>query len=310
MKIAILGGAGAMGGALGALLFESGSDVTLVDVSAPAVDAINTRGLIIADRDGAERSVRVPAVTDPSAVGPVDLVLVFVKCYHTEAAIQSATPLLGQETAILSLQNGWGNAPRIASLVGGERVLVGVTYHSATVLEAGRILHAGKGVTFLGEIGRPVSERVRRIAAVFADAGIPATPSDTVLAEVWKKLALNVATLPTQSTIELTADRLLDTLEMRELMQALLREVVTVAQAQGITLDYEERWDAISTLLGKLAPGTKGSMLQDVLNHRRTEIDVINGAIVEAGSAAGVPTPYNQAMVALIKAKEAGYAAR
>lgn len=308
MKIAILGGAGAMGSALGALLFEAGNDVTLLDVAQKAVEAIHTDGLIIEEKDGTARTVRVPATTDPASVGPVELVIVFVKCYHTEAAVRSAASLLGPDTVVLSLQNGWGNAPRIATIVGPERVVVGVTYHSATVRAPGRVLHAGKGPTFLGEIGQPVSRRVQNIAETFQAADIPAMPSNTVLEEIWKKLALNVATLPTSATIGITADRLLDTPEMQGLMQALLKEVVAVANAQGISLDFTERWQAISGLLGRLAPGTKGSMLQDVENRRQTEIDVINGAIVAAGEQTGIPTPYSRAMVALVKALERSFA--
>ncbi|HZP82465.1 MAG TPA: 2-dehydropantoate 2-reductase [Chthonomonadaceae bacterium] len=308
MKIAILGGAGAMGSALGALLFEAGNDVTLVDVAQKAVEAIHADGLIIEGKDGTARTVRVPATTDPASIGPVELVIVFVKCYHTEAAVRSAAPLLGPDTVVLSLQNGWGNAPRIATIVGPERVVVGVTYHSATVRAPGRVLHAGKGPTFLGEIGQPVSGRVQNIAETFQAADIPALPSNTVLEEIWKKLALNAATLPTSATIGITADRLLDTPEMQGLMQALLKEVVAVANAQGISLDFTERWQAISGLLGRLAPGTKGSMLQDVENRRQTEIDVINGAIVAAGEQTGIPTPYSRAIVALVKALERSFA--
>lgn len=308
MKIAILGGAGAMGSALGALLFEAGNAVTLVDVAQKAVESINTDGLIVEEKDGTSRSVRVPATADPASVGPVELVIVFVKCYHTEVAVRGAAPLIRSDTVVLSLQNGWGNAPRIAGIVGPEKVVVGVTYHSATVRGPGRILHAGKGPTFLGEIGQPVSARVQRIAETFQAAGIPVTASDTVLDEIWKKLALNVATLPTSATIGVTADRLLDTPQMQGLMQALLKEVVSVANAQGISLDFTERWEAISGLLGRLAPGTKGSMLQDVENRRQTEIDVINGAILAAGEQTGVPTPYSRAMVALMKALERSFA--
>jgi len=142
----------------------------------------------------------------------------------------------------------------------------------------------------------------------FHDAGIAVDASGQVLREIWSKLALNVATLPTSSTIRVTADHLLDTPGMQDLMQALLREVVAVAQAQDIALDFAERWETITNLLRQLPPGTKGSMLQDVENGRRTEIDVMCGAIVEAGQRLGIATPFNCAMVALLKALEASFA--
>ena len=303
MKTAILG-AGAMGSVIGGLLAKAGHDLTLIDVWREAIEAINTRGLRIDDKQGQSETVRVRATDQPAEVGPVDLLLVFVKCYHTELAVRNAAPMIGPKTTVLSLQNGWGNGPRIAALVGPDKLLLGVCYHSATVLGAGHVLHGGKGMTFMGEPDGKMSERLQTMAAAFNQAGIEVTPTSHVLKEIWAKLALNVTTLPTSAALRLTAERLLATEDMQQLMRALLLEVVAVAQAQGIALDFNERWTAITGLLQKLAPNTKGSMLQDVEKGRRTEIDVINGAIVEAGQRLGVPTPCNQAMVWLIKAIE------
>jgi 2-dehydropantoate 2-reductase len=308
MKIAILG-AGAMGSAIGSLLHKAGHAVTLVEVARPTLEAVQSRGLIIQNKAGQQETFRLPITDQPSTIGSVELVLVFVKCYHTETAVRNALGLLGDDTVVLSLQNGWGNGPRIARIVGEARVLLGVCYHSATVLGPGHVLHAGVGKTFMGELDGSDSPRLQRIVATFTAAGMPVEPSGRVLKEIWSKLALNVATLPTSSTIRVSADHLLDTTEMQELMRSLLREVVAVAQAEGIELDFHERWEAITSLLRKLAPNTKGSMHQDVENRRQTEIDVMCGAIIEAGERSGIPTPYNRAMVGLIKALEATFAA-
>jgi 2-dehydropantoate 2-reductase len=307
MKIAILG-AGAMGSAIGALLAKAGNDVTLIDVWKEGVEAINRDGLKIQNKAGDIATHNIHAVHSPAQLaGPVDLLLVFVKCYHTVDAVKSALPVLGADSTVLSLQNGWGNGPRIAEAVGKERVVLGVCYHSATVLGPGHVLHGGQGKTFIGEMDGAVTPRVQKIAETFKAAGVDIEASAQVLKEIWSKLALNVATLPTSSAIKLTAEKLPNTPEMQSLMRALLLEVVSVAQLQGIALDFTERWNAITGLLGKLAPNTKGSMLQDVENRRRTEIDVMCGAIVEAGQRLGFATPYNNAMLWLVKALEANY---
>jgi len=306
MKIAILG-AGAMGSAIGALVHKAGNQVTLIDVSRPTIEAVRKRGLIIQDKAGGQETVRVNITDQPTSVGVVDLLVVFVKCYHTEAAVKGALPIIGPNTTVLSLQNGWGNGPRIASIVGKERVVLGVCYHSATVLAPGHVLHAGQGKTFMGELDGSDSPRLRHIVKTFNTAGIAVEPSGQVLKEIWSKLALNVATLPTSSTVRVTADHLLDTPEMQEVMKELLKEVVAVANAQNIPLEFNERWDAITGLLRKLAPNTKGSMLQDVENHRQTEIDVMCGAINEAGAQLNIPTPYNRAMIGLLKGLEATF---
>jgi 2-dehydropantoate 2-reductase len=307
MRIAIIGGAGAMGSVLGGQLALSGVDVTLLDVSEAAVETINKNGLRVDDKSGETRTIPIRASTNPAEIGPVDLALVFVKCYHTESAVRAAAPLIGAQTVILSLQNGWGNAPRIAGIVGEERVVAGVTYHSATVLAPGHIQHSGRGMTFIGELDGHITGRVQQIAEIFNTAGIEMTVTDDVLKAIWSKLALNVCTLPTSALLRFYAGQLIQHTGTLELMQALLREVMSVANAQNIALEFDERWEAITGLLSR-ASGAKASMLQDVENRRRTEIDVINGAIVEAGQRLNIPTPYNQAMVWLVKALEETFA--
>lgn len=306
MKTVILG-AGAMGSVIGGTLARAGNDVVLVDVAKEIVDAIEQGGLIIEDKAGQKSTVRLKATNDPSQVGVADLLIVFVKCYHTETAVRQAAPMMGPNTIVLSLQNGWGNAVQISKLTGPERLLVGVSYHSAVLLGPGHVLHAGQGPTYLGELDGTVSPRVAAITRLFGSAGISIIPSANVLVEIWSKLALNAVTLPTSASIRISADNLLRTSEMGRLMQELLTEVVAVARAHKIPLNFDERWDAIRNLLNKLAPNTKGSMLQDVERRRQTEIDVINGAIVEAGARLGIPTPYNQSMLYLIKALEQSF---
>ncbi len=307
MRIAILGGGGAMGGLFGGWLARAGNDVTLVDVSRPAVDAIAAGGLAIEEKDGSGDTIRLAASDDPARVGPVDLIVNFTKCYHTEAAMRAALPMLGEHTTVLTLQNGWGNAERLAGLVGRPRVLVGLTYHSATLLAPGRVRHPGVGPTYLGELDGTMSDRLARLAEAFAAAGFETHASPRILDEVWKKLALNVCTLPTAALLRLTADQLVAHDGTLAVMAALLDEVVAVAVAQGIALDRTERWEAITSLLRR-AIGARGSMLQDVEARRRTEVDVINGAIAEAGRRAGIATPHNDTMLWLVRALEGTFA--
>jgi 2-dehydropantoate 2-reductase len=303
MKIAVLG-AGAMGSVIGGLLAKAGNEVTLIDVSKPAIDAINADGLKIEDKAGTVETVGLRATDRPGSVGVVDLLLVFVKCYHTETAVTDALPMIGSHTTVLSLQNGWGNGPRIAKIVGEDKLLLGVCYHSATVAAPGHVLHAGKGMTFIGEVNGKMTERLARVAKAFTGAGIEVTTTPEVLKEIWSKLALNVCTLPTSALLRFYAPQLVQHDAMLDLMRSLLCEVVAVAQTQGIPLDFDERWEAITGLLKRCGPTAKSSMLQDVEKGRHTEIDVINGAIVEAGRRLSIATPYNDAMVKMTKSLE------
>jgi 2-dehydropantoate 2-reductase len=248
--------------------------------------------------------VKVRATNKPSEIGAVDLVLVFVKCYHTEEAVRNALPLIGPDTVVLSLQNGWGNGPRIAKIAGEGKLLIGVCYHSATVSGPGHVLHVGKGMTFIGELDGRMTQRLARVAETFQKAGLEATATPEILKEIWYKLALNVCTLPTSALLRFYAPQLVQHEPMMQLMKDLLQEVIAVARAQTIALDFNERWGAITGLLRRCAPTAKSSMLQDVEKSRRTEIDVINGAIVEAGERLNIAVPYNRAMVAMVKSLE------
>ena len=215
-----------------------GEDVVLVDVSQAAVDAIDRDGLAIEEKDGSTATIRVKASSKPEDVGPVDLIVNFVKCYHTEAAIAAAKPMLGEDTAILTLQNGWGNADRIAAVAGKPRVMVGVTYHSGTLLGPGRVKHSGIGMTYVGELDGAQSRRLEAAVAAFRKAGIETTPSSRIIDEIWKKLALNVCTLPTSALLRFQAHELIQHEGTMALMRGLLAEVVAVAKAQGISLDH------------------------------------------------------------------------
>lgn len=306
MKLAILG-AGAMGSVFGGLLHRAGHDVTLIDVWPGLVERLNTAGLQLENREGRLETLPVRATDRPADCGTVDLLLVFVKCYHTESAVRSALAVVGPDTVVLSLQNGWGNGPVISAMVGEEKLILGVCYHSATVVAPGQVRHVGTGMTYIGELHGSRSERIERVAEAFRAAGIEATLTAEVQREIWSKLALNVCTLPTSALLRYHAPQLAQHEPALDVMRALLNEAVQVAQRQNIALEFDERWDAIVGLLRRCAPTAKASMLQDVESTRRTEIDVINGAIVEAGARLGVPTPYNQTMVWLVKALEANY---
>jgi 2-dehydropantoate 2-reductase len=290
-----------MGSIFGARLHADGLDTVLVDVSAPLVEKINADGVAVV-RGDEETVTRVPATSDPSSVGPVDLVVFFVKCYHTAVAAESARPLVGGGTVVASLQNGWGNGDVLASVYEPARVAVGVTYNSGTVLELGRVAHPGVGPTYVGPFdgGADVAGPVRDALAA---AGFEVHVNEAIRPEIWKKLVLNAATLPTAALTGMNAGSLTAHGEMRELVSEAAREAVAVARALGYDIDAEERVAAIHALLERAGP-TKASMLQDFEAGRRTEVDVINGAVVKAAGETGTLAPLNRAFVALVKGWE------
>jgi 2-dehydropantoate 2-reductase len=301
MRIAVIG-AGAMGSIFGARLAGGGHDVVLVDVAQPLVDRINEAGITV--RRGEESATTlVPAIADPSEIGSVDLVVFFVKCYHTASAAELARPLVGPDTIVASLQNGWGNGDVLAAAFPPEQVVVGVTYNSGLLVEPGVVVHPADQPTLVGNFTDGDAKNAARVAAALESGGLAATVASPVQPEIWKKLILNAATLPTAALTGMNAGALVVHEHMRALVAETAREATAVARALGYDISAEERVDAILSLLEKAGP-TRASMLQDFEAGRRTEIDVINGAVVKAADECGVPTPLNRAFVALVKGWE------
>ncbi len=301
MKVAVVG-AGAMGSIFGARFAQGGHETTLVDVAEPLVERIQQEGVTIV-RGEEETTTHVPATTDPNGVGPVDLVVFFVKCYHTAPAAELARPLVGPETVVASLQNGWGNGDVLAEVFPAEQIVVGVTYNSGTVLDVARVAHPGVGPTTMGPYAGDDPAVAEPLARAIRDGGLDAAVTPHVRPEIWKKLVLNAATLPTAALTGMNAGRLTAHAEMHELVTETAREAVAVARALGYDIDAEERVDGIHALLERAGP-TKASMLQDFEAGRRTEIDVINGAVVRAAVEQGVDVPLNRAFVALVSGWE------
>ena len=295
-----------MGSIFGGRLRQNDQDVLLYDVAASAVKKINESGLRIIDKNGDTETIAVQASTDPADTKNSDAVIIFTKCFHTESAIQSLRPFFKSTTKIISLQNGWGNAQTISNIIGKENLLLGVNYVSGTLLEPGFVKQVGNPVAYIGRWAEPADDFTHNFSTVLSGTGVQTKACDDVITEIWKKLALNVATLPTATLLGFQAHLLVAYEPVLDLMKKLLHETICVAQALHIGIEYEERLNSMTNLL-KNAVGAKGSMLQDAEASRRTEIDVINGAIVQSGKELGIETPYNESMVMLIKAMEQNY---
>ena len=303
MKICFLG-AGALGSAIGGALAEGGADVTLVDAWQAHVDAINRGGLTLRE-NGSDRRVRMCAVTDAAAVGPVDLVIVLVKSYHTRDAIERARALLGPHTMVMSLQNGMGHEDILGEVVGRERVLGGKTYLGGVLLAPGHVIAGLKGKeTIVGELDGSLSERVRRVAAAFERAGLITHVSDNIRGTIWDKLLVNVATGALAGITGLTYGALYVVPEVKACALAAIAEGIAVAKHEGVRLSYGDPEGPWLKAAEGLPPEFKTSMLQSLEKGTKTEIDFINGAVVRTGARCGVPTPVNQALVACIKGVE------
>lgn len=310
MKIHVLG-AGSLGCAIGGTLAAAGSEVTLIARSREHVDAVNAKGLVMRDADGGERVVRVAAATDARGLAPADLVIVLVKSFHTEAAIDGYKAALGGHTIVMSLQNGLGHEEVLAKAVGRARLVAGKTYVGGVFLAPGVVRAGVQGKLTL--IGEPydtktggVSERVQRIAAEFERAGLKTTVCDNITGTIWDKLLVNTATGALSGITRLPYGKLYALPELEATAVAAVAEAMAVARAKGVTLGIREPIDAWRMAGAGLGPDFKASMLQSLEKGSVTEIDFINGAVVAEGERLGIPTPVNRTLVACIKGIETG----
>ena len=308
MKITVVG-AGAMGSLFGALLAEAGNDVWLFDVRADHVHTVDNHGLVV-ERDGHSRTVGIRATCDPARINPADLVIIFVKSNATSSAAQTARQLTGSGGAVMTLQNGMGNADTIAEVTASSRILAGTTAHGATLLGPGRIHHAGNGPTIIGAWKNTAQGRqvARRMVDLFNASGIATRVDDDILSVIWNKLLINIGINAITALTAIPNGRLLDLDITRELSRTAVEEAVRVARAQKIRI----REDAVAAVfeVAEATAANRSSMGQDVDNRRPTEISAINGFIVRESKRLGMAAPVNFALTALVETLQHHYPAQ
>ncbi|MGC8471231.1 MAG: ketopantoate reductase family protein [Acidimicrobiales bacterium] len=296
-------GCGAVGSLFAAHLAQLDEvEVFAYDLSREHVDAINRDGLRIVGRE--ELVGRVQASSDAAALPACDYGIVATKGYVTEPAI-AATAHSFQDGWVASVQNGVGNEEILAAYV--PRVILGTTFPAGHVVSPGVVEMDTGGETWLGPFGQDASmlPAVERLASLLTRSGMPTNALPDARGAQWNKVIFNAATNPLGALTGLSHGQVCEQPGLRALVSALIAEDLAVAAALGITLDDDP--EALVDHAAKVAYGHKASMLQDVAARRRTEIDSLNGGIAELGRRNGVPTPLNDAIVALVKGLEASY---
>jgi len=297
MRVAMLG-AGAMGGYYGARLANAGEDVVFVARGAH-LQALKSHGLRVKTAD-AETIVRVTAVGQTDAVGPVDLVLFCVKSYDTDTAAESLGPLMTPHTLVLTLQNGLDNVETIASVVGREAVLVGSVYVALQRVAPGVIVHAGgEGTIVFGELAGGPTERTWRLAEVLQRAGIRHEVSTDMLRILWEKFLFIAGVGGVTALARSGIGPLLASAEGQRLLTASCAELGAVARAEGVQLG-DEAVHRIFKQAASLAPQWQSSMARDLEVGRRLEVEALSGAVVRRGRTYDIPTPVHQAIWACL----------
>jgi 2-dehydropantoate 2-reductase len=297
MRIAVVG-AGAVGGFFGAKLAAASNDVAFV-ARGPHLAAMRQAGLTVESAQGSLRVDDALFTDDPAQIGKVDLVLFCVKSYDTESAAQSLAPMIGRETAILSLQNGIDNTDKLKRLYGDTQPLAGVVYLGSQLSRPATIRHSAGGRIIFGELGGQVHERTRAIEQALSSAQIPCEMSTEIRHVQWRKLLWNAPFCAISCLTRATVKDIVDSDSLTKLALDCMKEVRAAAKTQAIDLSpalFDETL-SFSRSLGDFKP----SMLQDLEAGKPLEFEAFNGIVVKFLQRAGQEAPTNQVFHAALK---------
>ncbi len=298
LKIGIIG-AGSMGTLFGYHLAQT-CDVTVLDANAQTSAAIAQVGLQIND----EPARRVRVASNPRDLFGSQMLFLFVKAVDTLRALRPFAGELNPAAPIVSLQNGVGNEDAIKTALGGAvPVVLGVTTESSLTVGAGHVRSSISGTTLIGSASAaPATSRT--IADVLTHSGLRSSVVYDIRPHLWGKLVANAAINAISALLDCETGEIIKNANAAHLAESLAEEAAAVAAALKINLPFVSPWQYVTQVI-EIGADSKSSMAFDLESGHPSEIDHINGAVVAFGRRTGIPTPYNDAMVRLVKAKEA-----
>jgi len=299
----LVAGTGGVGGYFGAKLARSRADVTFLARGAH-LEALRRHGLRVVSAVEGDLSVAVQADACVPA-GVVDMVLLCVKSFDTESAVEALRPAVGPETGVLSLQNGVDNEDRIDAILGPGHAVGGAAYVFAAVQSPGVIEHRFAGRIVFGELDGVERPRTRSLAAAFAKAQIPAEVSSDIRRVLWDKYLLISAQAGMTAITRCPTGVLREIPECWQMYRAIVEELAAVARAASVALPVDAVEQVMRTAVA-LGPETYSSLHHDLTHGRRLELEALHGHAVRLGQRLGVPTPILFAVYAALKPHAAG----
>ena len=302
MRIAVMG-AGSVGGCLGGLLAKAGNDVSLI-ARGEHLEAIRANGLKVV-HSGGEFVVEVKATDDPVQVGPVDLVLFTVKTHQNRHTISTLRPLMGQETSVLTLQNGVESHEQLGAVLGSQNILPGAFWASSQIEAPGVISVTGDIRISFGEIDATESLRALDIRTMFREAGIETEISPDPMQVLWRKFILLSAVSGMASAARTRIKELRGSPDARKMFCEAMEEALTLGRTKDINLADGLVQESLEFIEG--FPDFQNSMHADYESGRPTELDALSGAVVRLGRQVGVPTPVHSFLYSVLLPHKDGH---
>jgi len=304
MKIVVVG-AGAMGCLFAAFLSKSKEEVWLLDRNKESAAKLNETGISLEGVSGIWQA-KVKTTANVQEIAKADLILLFVKSFHTKQVAEQIKPFLGANTKVLTLQNGLGNIEIMSETIGEERIIGGVTNEGATLIDKGLIRHAGRGETIIGTIDGKTPVEMRAIREIFNKVGFETKMTRDIKSLIWSKLIINVGINALTAITRLPNGKLTEFEGTKRILRDAVTEATRIAKRKRIKLIFDDPLAKVEAVCEETSSNLS-SMLQDILRKKRTEIDSINGVIVRLGQELGISVPTNKLLVDLIKTIEASY---
>lgn len=307
MHIAVVG-SGGVGGYFGGRLAAAGARVSFV-ARGPHLDALRARGLRLISPKGDLHLRDVVAVADTVDIGPVDVVLLAVKMYDLETAARTLPPLIGPDTAVVTLQNGVEAVDIVSAQIARAHVTGGVAYIAAVISEPGVITHTALDRLIFGELDGSRSRRLEQLLEACMRAGFAATLSERIEVDLWSKFARLSVFSGTTAAVRGPIGVVRSEPALLAMVESACQEALAVGRARGVPLPTSVL-DEIMGMVHSLPDAAKSSMLEDLERGKRLELPWLSGAVVRLGQQAGVPTPIHSFLNAVLTpyVKGAGHA--
>jgi 2-dehydropantoate 2-reductase len=301
MRVAIVG-MQATGLLYGGKLIEAGNEVILIGRRRQYVDVINTEGLRI-EEGGNSRVISIPARLAQDVTGKVNMLLVVTRTSETELMLQSIHHLLGQDTWVISLQEGLGHGEVLRRYCQPDRIMLGLTTFHTEQVKPGQIKTSTSGQTLLMPLSKRFTEHTEQIRDLLDTAGLNGILTEDVFPFVWEKLAYHSAVSALAAVSGLKVGRLGTIPEGRQLAFQIASEVLDVAEKKGIEVNR----DRVKTMMAEAFVkhyNYKPSMLEDIEAGKKTELEALHGAVIREAMEVNCPVPYLEVFYKLIKVME------
>lgn len=309
MNIAVIG-AGSIGMIIAGALAKIGADITLVTRTPEQAATLQMKGLVL-HTGKTSHTFKIHTQSSNEDGQPADIIILTVKQTDLQSSYTTIHRWVTDNTILYALQNGWGHGELLAEQFPNLPVKLAVTTEAARRLDDHHVRHTGSGYTWVGEWNPAhiqwksptIRQKDKEFIETMREAGFDIVTTENIKAKMWQKWIMNCVINPVTALLEVKNGELLYSAAAIQMMKQIYQECIEVATAESADIDQHKLWESIENVCSTAA-NNQSSMLQDILQGRRTEIDSINGAMLALGASHGLELPFNQSVVHLLHAKQ------